>query len=159
MKNKYFFKHIITGSTKCFKEKKSALIIGNISYQHNIPRLSLFWGPFPLSAGGMKTFHHFPEPDCDNPCTKSDDGGGFVGKIAAGRPVPFKGAPLRTRAGPKACTPCCHATVRQNPGYQTQLIHHFMIFQYPFQLWLPDCTQSSSLPQLCCKITFLTPTY
>jgi len=121
------------------KKKISALIIGDTSYQHNIPRFS-FLGPFPLSVCRRnENFSPFePEPDCDNPFTRSDDGGGFVGKIAVGRSVPLKGAPLRTRAGLKACTPCCHATVRQNPGYQTQLIHHFTIFQYPFQTWLPE---------------------
>ena len=38
----------------------------------------------------------------------------------------LKEAPLGARTGLKACTSCCHATVRQNPGYQTQLIHHLL---------------------------------
>lgn len=80
----------------------------------------------------------FPEPECDTPCLRSDDTEGFSGNIAAGRSVPVKEDPSRRRAGLEACTPCCHATVRQNPGYQTQLIYHLVIFLCPLQMWLPE---------------------
>lgn len=101
----------------------------------SITLLECVWGGcfFPLCAGGMRTCHHFPEPDYDNPYPGSDDGGGFVGNTAACRSVPFTGTPWRSRAGPEACTSCCHATARQNLGYQTQLIHHVMVSQCPFK--------------------------
>lgn len=68
----------------------------------------------------------------------------------------LKEAPLGARTGLKACTSCCHATVRQNPGYQTQLIHHLGIFQSSFQVWLPELhAVFQSLLQLCCKIMLL----
>lgn len=97
-----------------------------------------FLGPISLSAEFVT--------ECSTLWVRPGDAEGFA----------LMEVPLGARAGLKACTSCCHATVRQSPGYQTQLIHHLVIFQSPFQVWLPELKAVfQSLLQLCCKIMLL----
>lgn len=113
----------------------------------------LFFGPLPLSAGGMKTLPHFPEHDGDNPHARSDDGGGFVGKVAAGRSVPLTAPLWEQELGRKRASLVAMQQSDRTLGTRHSLSIILWFVPCPFQTWLPGCRPCSSLAQLGWKIT------